>query len=91
MKAKNFKDDPKLKDKDNDRRLVLPSSKLSNDAAEALEKHIHETRTGKTSIISVDDDEHLQEFNLGTRLSAIFTLSHSMTLPLPLGRCRCKY
>jgi len=46
MKAKNFKDDPAFKDKDNDRRLVLPSSKLSNDAAEALEKHIRETRTG---------------------------------------------
>ena len=48
MKAKNFKDDPVFKDKDNDRRLVLPSSKLSNDAAEALEKHIRETRTGKS-------------------------------------------
>ena len=46
MKVKNFKDDPAFKDKDNDRRLVLPSSKLSNDAAEALEKHIRETRTG---------------------------------------------
>jgi len=46
MKAKNFKDDPAFKDKDNNRRLVLPSSKLSNDAAEALEKHIRETRTG---------------------------------------------
>ena len=46
MKAKNFKDDPAFKDKDNERRLVLPSSKLSNDAAEALEKHIRETRTG---------------------------------------------
>ena len=51
MKAKNFKDDPKLKDKDNDRRLVLPSSRLSNDAAEALEKHIRETRPGTACII----------------------------------------
>ena len=46
MKPKNFKDDPAFKEKDNERRLVLPSSKLIKDAAEALEKHFRETRTG---------------------------------------------
>jgi len=63
MKVKNFKDDPAFKDKDNDRRLVLPSSKLSNDAAEALEKHIRETRTGVKAWHKTVCNLHIVTFN----------------------------
>ena len=87
MKAKNFKDDSAFKDKDNDRRLVLPSSKLSNDAAEALETHIRETRTGKSFILKLTT--FFQVCMPGTKLFAISTLSHSLTQLLPLVPCRC--
>jgi len=63
MKVKNFKDDPAFKDKDNDRRLVLPSSKLSNDAAEALEQHIRETRTGVQAWHKTVCNLHIVTFN----------------------------
>ena len=87
MKAKNFKDDSAFKDKDNDRRLVLPSSKLSDDAAEALETHIRETRTGKSFILKLTT--FFQVCMPGTKLFAISTLSHSLTQLLPLVPCRC--
>merc|ERR1719318_2376714 len=62
MKSKNFKDDPAFKEKDNERRLVLPSSKLSKDAAEALEKHFRETRTGVQAWHSTVCNLHIVTF-----------------------------
>jgi len=62
MKPKNFKDDPAFKEKDNERRLVLPSSKLSKDAAEALEKHFRETRSGVQAWHSTVCNLHIVTF-----------------------------
>ena len=88
MKSKNFKDDPAFKEKDNERRLVLPSSKLSKDAAEALEKHFRETRTGISCIHAVCGRFQKLCFSInfqvckpGIARFATFTLSHSSTPP----------
>ena len=88
MKPKNFKDDPAFKEKDNERRLVLPSSKLSKDAAEALEKHFRETRTGISCIHAVCGRFWKLCFSVNSQVCkpgivrfATFTLSHSSTLP----------